>query len=100
CDIEGSELAALRGSRHYLSSPNAPILLVEINEETSRAFGFTKDDIWNYLSELGYDHFYDITSNQKLRRAAKMSDFLGQNLLCAKDKMIEHRLAKTGIVIS
>jgi len=100
CDIEGSELAALRGSRHYLSSPDAPIILVEINEETSGAFGFTRDDIWNYLSELGYDHFYDITSSQKLRRAAKMSDFLGQNLLCAKDKTVEQRLAKTGIVIS
>ncbi len=99
CDIEGSELAALRGGRHYLSSPEAPILLVEINEETSQAFGFSKDDIWSYLSEVGYDHFYDITSNQKLRRAKKMSDFMGQNLLCAKGQKVEQRLTKSDIVI-
>jgi FkbM family methyltransferase len=99
CDIEGSELAALRGSRHYLSSPEAPILLVEINEETSRAFGFGKDDLWRYLVEVGYDDFYEIESSYKLRRIARISDFKGQNLLCAKNGQVGRRLSKCDVVV-
>jgi FkbM family methyltransferase len=99
CDVEGSELAVLKGCGQFLYSSEAPIILVEVNEDTSRAFGFVKDDIWRYLSEVGYDHFYDIASSHRLCRITRIDDLRGQNLLCAKNKKVERRLMTSDIVI-
>lgn len=74
-DVEGSELAVLKGAADLLSSPSAPPMMIEINDDTSQAFGYTSEQIWNQLCEYGYDQFYAMTSGEKLERIHDVSGF-------------------------
>jgi FkbM family methyltransferase len=74
-DVEGSELAVLKGGADLLSSPAAPPMMIEINDDTSGAFGYGAEQIWDQLSGYGYDHFYAMTSGQKLERIHDVSGF-------------------------
>jgi FkbM family methyltransferase len=96
CDVEGSELAVLKGCGTLLARPDAPIVLVEVNDTTSGAFGVTRHDIWDYLAGLGYDHFYDVVGPRKLNRIHAAGELRGLNLLCAKQGRIEERLPPDG----
>jgi FkbM family methyltransferase len=49
-DVEGSELAVLRGARATLAADCPPLWMVEVNYETSASFGFRPVDL---LSQLG-----------------------------------------------
>lgn len=66
CDVEGSELAVLEGYRDLLIGPDVPVLFLELNEESSDAFGFESIDIMNYLLEMGYEHFFAIVTGTQL----------------------------------
>lgn len=50
-DIEGMELPALRGGKKTLK--NHPALLIEMNGLSER-YGYTDEDLVNYLTDLGY----------------------------------------------
>ena len=63
-DIEGSELAALKGMRTVLEK-QMPVLIVEINPEALLLFGLKPLDICNYLSQLDFDGFL-ISENSRL----------------------------------
>jgi FkbM family methyltransferase len=91
CDVEGSELAVLRGCGALLERPDAPIVLVEVNDETSQAFGLTRLDVWDYLASRGYDEFYDIVATRRLSRISAASELRGLNLLCAKRERLASR---------
>ena len=94
CDVEGSELAVLKGCRRLLSAPAAPIVMAELNADTSRAFGHTKDDIWQFLRDAGYDRFYEIRSTQSVRRVTDLPEVRKLDLLlAAKGDAVERRLA-------
>jgi hypothetical protein len=54
CDVEGSELAVLQGAQELLRSDSPPMWLLEVNDETSRAFGYMPSEMIEYLAELGY----------------------------------------------
>lgn len=55
-DIEGSELAALRGMKEILKEQK-PVLIVEINPETLSRFGLTPYRISDFLSDLNFQGF-------------------------------------------
>ncbi len=55
-DIEGSELAALKGMRRVLEEQR-PALIVEINPETLSLFGLKPLNIYNYLNQFNFDGF-------------------------------------------
>jgi FkbM family methyltransferase len=74
-DVEGSELDVLKGASNLLSSASAPPMMIEINDDTSKSFGYGARQIWEQLSSYGYDHFYAMTSGEKLERVHSVSDF-------------------------
>jgi FkbM family methyltransferase len=93
CDVEGCELDVLRGASQLLSSPAAPLLLVELNAETGSISGFGPSDVWKHLKDLGYRRFYrlgirdeflPVSTAQELQRAP--------NLICAKDGPLHERI--------
>lgn len=52
-DIEGAELAALKGAKETIRRFR-PIILLEVNEETCQAAGYPSRTLVDYLSEIGY----------------------------------------------
>ncbi len=99
CDVEGSELAVLRGCDALLTAADAPVLLVELNAETSRAFGHKLDDVWQLLIEAEYDHFFEIVGVNRLKRVKPGDHLKDQNLICAKRDAVERRLRNSGLDI-
>jgi FkbM family methyltransferase len=52
-DVEGAEIAVLRGASNLLRERH-PTLIVEIDEVNQRRFGFTADDLVRELKGFGY----------------------------------------------
>ena len=63
-DIEGSELAALKGMKEILQKQK-PILIVEVNPETLSMFNLKPSDIYDYLKQLNFEGFL-ILENARL----------------------------------
>jgi FkbM family methyltransferase len=55
-DVEGSELAFLKGARELIRHTR-PKILLEVNPSSMRAAGVSLDDLRGVLRELGYTHF-------------------------------------------
>lgn len=55
-DVEGSELATLKGMKEVLQNQR-PALIVEVNPETLSMFTLKPDDIYDYLNKLNFDGF-------------------------------------------
>jgi len=55
-DIEGSELAALKGMKELLEKQK-PVLLVEVNPETLSTFNLKPSDMYDYLKQLNFEGF-------------------------------------------
>ena len=53
-DIEGAELLALRGAERLLSRPKAPVIVLEMYDALTHAFGYTTLDLWNHLEKHQY----------------------------------------------
>jgi len=53
-DAEGSELPALEGCRGILEGKR-PLLVIELNEVTARAFGYSVMDLLRFLWDRGYE---------------------------------------------
>lgn len=94
CDVEGAELKVLKGCTELLSSEEAPIILIELNDNTSAALGFSKEDLFHYLQEHGYDAFYEILSSHKLHRIKQVVQIRSLDLLIgAKGHAVDERLS-------
>ncbi|MTI75004.1 MAG: FkbM family methyltransferase [Stenotrophomonas sp.] len=79
-DIEGAELACLRGAKECLQRFK-PSIIVEIQDFSAARAGYSPTDILDLLSNLGYT-FHQIGPNGSLRSLtpANLRDF--QNVLC------------------
>jgi FkbM family methyltransferase len=51
-DVEGSDLDVLKGASELARGPDAPMWLLEVNWEVSRAFGYEPPDLLTFLREL------------------------------------------------
>lgn len=58
CDVEGGELAILRGGRGLLLSETPPIWFLEVQEGSTVPFGYRPADLIAYLREHRYEGYY------------------------------------------
>lgn len=94
CDVEGSELAVLRGARELLSTPESPIIAIELNDDTSIAMGYTTEQLQSQLRDYGYDHFYSLDAAERLKRVRTAKELNATSLLLAsKGTQAEDRMA-------
>jgi FkbM family methyltransferase len=56
-DVEGSEIAAIRGMHDLLVRPDAPPVVYESNAHTLRMFGATPEQLIATFEELGYANY-------------------------------------------
>ena len=68
-DVEGSELAFLRGAERMIRA-RRPLILFEINPDSARAGGYGVGDVLDKLSELGYDRAVELN---RLSNAAPLA---------------------------
>lgn len=55
-DIEGGEIAALLGGKEFFTRC-APVLIMELNPEAMRRYGYNAADIAEVLTDLGYQNW-------------------------------------------
>lgn len=79
-DIEGAELPCLKGAARTLER-HRPILIIEIQEQTSMVAGYHQEDILDYLETFDYA-FHTIGQHGKLTPIDKGSLTSYQNVLC------------------
>jgi FkbM family methyltransferase len=79
-DIEGAELPCLKGAERTLRH-HQPLLIVEVQEQSSTAAGYRQTDILDYLSRLGYT-FESIGHNGQLHPMDTGHVTVYQNVLC------------------
>ncbi|MBS1682687.1 MAG: FkbM family methyltransferase [Bacteroidetes bacterium] len=72
-DVEGSELPALKGSLQSINKWK-PIILVEVNEPTYRAAGYSLDELQRFFSEINYKP-HQISKNGSLVSVNKLPAF-------------------------
>jgi FkbM family methyltransferase len=58
-DVEGSELAALRGCERLIED-HAPAILFELNPISASAASYCVTDVLNFLNERGYPRFLEL----------------------------------------
>jgi FkbM family methyltransferase len=66
-DVEGHELAVLKGGRQLLSRRNAPVVHFEVNENCLAARGVNPNQLLTLLESYGYHRFFSIGKYGGLR---------------------------------
>lgn len=72
-DIEGGELKALQGSKAVIQKYR-PVVMIEINEETYRAAGYSSQDVARFFAALGYQPF-TIKKRGRLEKCSALPTF-------------------------
>ena len=78
-DIEGAELPFLRGAEQSLRRFR-PVLIVEVQDRTAHAAGYSPKDVFDYLTGLGYS-FSRIDGKGRLSPVVA-ADSMYENVLC------------------
>ncbi len=95
-DVEGFELMVLKGGKNFFSKKDAPVVVCEFSDLTSKSFNYSSNDLRKYFIKLGY-HLYFL-KNQKLIKVEKDLNHVNyDNLLAIKDILIDevkHELSK------
>jgi len=92
-DVEGGELAFLKGASRLLQQEIPPTILMEMALATSKYFGYVPDDLLTFLSSSAdYEFFVIDERSTKLRQidAFGGSD-PGGNVICLPRTRPEHR---------
>jgi len=90
-DVEGGELDVLRGAAAMFQQRPRPVILCEVQEERTRAWGYAAGEIIAYLSERQYGWFR-ITPEGMLRPlVAKRNVFNGNFVAVPEERLSEMR---------
>ncbi len=87
-DVEGAELAVLRGAATLLRD-HAPLLLLEMEDKTLGPAGVSKQDIADFLAPLGYQGAY--LHKGRWHRASVLSQAKGRNIFWFQPDQPRHR---------
>ncbi len=90
-DVEGGEMAVLRGAEGLLSAEAPPIWILEMNREAAAAFGERPEHFLEWFSSHGDYRYYRIVSAWgELRPMHSSSDFEhGDNVVCVPEQRAE-----------
>jgi len=87
-DVEGAELAVLRGAAQLLGTVPRPVILCEVQEETSRAWGYSSRQIVEQLHARGFVWFRLNDQGDLIPVADELAGF-GRNLLAVPTESLQ-----------
>lgn len=98
-DIEGAELMFLKGATELFAQKTPPMIVMEMALETSRHFGYTPNDLIEFIKSQAEYEFYSIDEYQiKLNKISGFAkEDIGANVLCVPKNQFRERLEKFGI---
>jgi FkbM family methyltransferase len=92
-DVEGAELACLKGAAGLLSGPEAPIIICEFCDASAAGFGHSTRDLRRHLETLGYRVFRYHLAEHRLRPEPYVGGYSYDNLICVKKESSDGQLA-------
>ena len=72
-DVEGDELSVFRGGTRVLSSPNAPAITFEINQDCLASRSLMAAEVHAALRDYGYSFFFCIPPRGRIRQVSELA---------------------------
>jgi FkbM family methyltransferase len=88
-DIEGAELEALKGARKLLTSGNRPVLMVEVENERTKPWGYDACEIVRHLDRMGYQWFELDAAGGLQRVASDLPDYEANLVAIPSERIAE-----------
>jgi len=85
-DVEGAELGVLEGAEKLLSGRRRPVILSELADSRTLAWGYEASAIYDFLIARGY-RWFAISPNGRLRAHARADQF-GDNFVAFPDERL------------
>ena len=85
-DIEGSELAFLRGASTMIRA-RKPHIMLEISPSSMKAARVTGDDMTRYLQVLGYEHFVEVQVPMERKSLRKLDATRERNIIAISQSL-------------
>ena len=87
-DVEGGELAVLKGGVHFLEQRPRPVILVEMEDARSEPWGHRARDTASLLQEHGF-HWFAISQGGTLERVPENLEKFEGNFVAVPDERVE-----------
>ncbi len=84
-DVEGWEKFVLLGAKKILSSKNAPVILIEFDENNTWAAGYSCHELYDLLNSFGYKLYTFDLKNMEFQLEPKQLHYPSQNLIAIKN---------------
>ena len=92
-DVEGSEWAVLKGAERVLTSAHPPVIICEMNEGTSQAFGYSVREVLDWIRGCAGYGAYDITRTGELLPWGRTAQSHTTNVVLAIEQAHAARLS-------
>jgi FkbM family methyltransferase len=94
-DVEGAEWEVLRGAQQLLDSRQPPMLSIEMNDLTSKAFGYAPSELLRFLQDTHAYDIFQVFRHGYFISLTTLDDYRhGEMVLCAKSAAHADRLAE------
>jgi FkbM family methyltransferase len=87
-DVEGGELAVLKGAEQLLARQPRPIILAEVQDLRTRPWGYPAKDILRYLCERRY-RWFDLSEDGSLQEMDLSPNEFEGNFLACPDESVQ-----------
>ena len=94
-DTEGAELSVLQGAQDLLTITPRPLILAEVSDLRTNAWGYFAREIVHYLQERNFE-WYGISEDGSLINADVRLDFYNDNLLAVPIEKVDQLRSLAG----
>jgi len=86
CDVEEAEIMVFKGGRTLLARFH-PVILCEVVEKYTKRYGYSPEEVFGFLKELGYQSF--IFDSKKLMPTEKYIESIENYIFISNDKILD-----------